>query len=117
MAKLSVIHQAPARDHPAPDHLEGVGLELWRKISAEYSFDDPASWRVLAEACFCTQRAERCREIIDRDGELLYVGKAVRSHPLLRDELGNRMAAVRCLQKLGLDLEPLHPTPGRPTGR
>jgi hypothetical protein len=41
---------------------------------------------------------------------------AVRSHPLLRDELGFRSFAVRTLAKLGLDLEPLHDRPGRPSG-
>ena len=76
-------------------------------ITTQYAFDDPASYEMLAQACFAASRADRCRAIIDRDGELLRVGKLVRSHPLLRDELQNRALACRLLQKLGLDLEPV----------
>jgi hypothetical protein len=69
---LALVGGRPAGEPQAPpQHLAGVGLELWRSISSEYSFDDPGSYQVLAEACFCASRADRCRAIIDRDGELL----------------------------------------------
>jgi hypothetical protein len=73
---------------------------------------------VLSQACFAASRADRCRAIIDRDGELLRAGKAVRSHPLLRDKLQNRALAARLLGKLGLDLEPVaHERVPHPRGR
>ena len=100
--KLALVGDCPA-DQPAqpPKHLTGVGLALWRSITAQYAFDDPASYQVLAEACFCASRADRCRAIIDRDGELLRIGKLVRSHPLLRDEIQNRALGARLLKRLG----------------
>ena len=104
--KLSLISGRPTDVLLSlPQHLAGVGLELWQSVSSQYVFDDPGSYEVLSQACFAASRADRCRAI-DQDGELLRVGKAVRSHPLLRDELQNRAPCARLLGKLGLDLEP-----------
>jgi hypothetical protein len=72
---------------------------------------------VLAQCCAARQRAERCRRIIDEQGEMIRVKDGWRSHPLLRDELQNRAFVCRALTKLGLDLEPLRAGPGRPPGR
>jgi hypothetical protein len=48
-------------------------------------------------------------------GEMITSRGLVRSHPLLRDELANRAFAVRAIQRLGLDLEPVKAI-GRPPG-
>jgi hypothetical protein len=102
---------------PAPKSLDKTGAHLWTEVTRMYEFSDPGSYAILEQACLCVQRAERCRVIIDRDGELLFGKTGPRSHPLLRDELGNRALCARLLGRLGLDLEPIHPTPGRPSGR
>jgi hypothetical protein len=116
--KLAVVPDRPTADPAqAPAHLTGVGLELWQRISSEFSFADPGSYEVLAQACFAATRADRCREIIDRDGELLRVGKLIRSNPLLRDEIQNRALCARLLGKLGLDLEQAAPMPPVPHPR
>jgi hypothetical protein len=112
---------APPTDEtlPAPQHLAGVGLELWHRITREFEFSEPASYAVLREACFAVYRADRCRALIDRDGELLHVGKLVRSNPLLRDEIQNRALAARLLRQLRLDevkLPAMSPAP-HPRGR
>jgi hypothetical protein len=101
--------------HPAPASLDKIGAELWVDVTTTYEFSDPGSYAILEEACLCRQRAERCRVIIDRDGELLFGKTGVRSHPLWRDELANRALCARLLSRLGLDLEPLHDRPGRPS--
>jgi hypothetical protein len=38
----------------------------------------------------------------------------LREHPLIPHELAARAFAVRALAKLGLDLEPMRTSPGRP---
>jgi hypothetical protein len=38
----------------------------------------------------------------------------VREHPALKHELSNRAFVVRTLSRLGLDVEPLRPSVGRP---
>jgi hypothetical protein len=60
-------------------------------------------------------RAEALREAIDRDGELLHMRTGnVKEHPALRHELAARAFVAKMLLRLGLDVEPLRPTPGRP---
>jgi hypothetical protein len=98
-----------------PRPLGDVGLALWREVTRNYMFADPASIECLFQACSATDRAERCRVIIDQDGEMIAAKEGVRSHPLLRDELANRAFAVRALSQLGLDLEPVKAM-GRPPG-
>ena len=82
-----------------------------------FEWSDPGSYEVLAQLCAARQRAERCRRIIDEQGEMVRGRDGFRAHPLLREELGFRAFVVRSLAKLGLDLEPLRSGPGRPPGR
>jgi hypothetical protein len=116
--RLAVIGPPPALEVlPPPPDLDEVGAELWREIAGQYVFDDPGSIEVLRLACLARQRAARCATQITTDGELIRIGKSVRSHPLLRDEATFTALCARLLQRLGLDLEPLRSGPGRPPGR
>ena len=110
--------RVPAGPEP-PAHLGEVAAALWCRVTADYQFDDPASERVLIEACSALDRAERCRRQITTDGEVVRGGRAgmLRAHPLLVSELQSRALACRLLQRLGLDLEPVRAGPGRPAGR
>ena len=113
--QLAVIGASSAPDvlSPPPD-LDVVGCELWRTVTAQYAFDDPASVEVLRLACLARQRAARCAAQITSDGEMIRVGKVVRAHPLLRDEATFTALCARLLARLGLDLEPTRAAPGRP---
>jgi hypothetical protein len=114
-AKLAVVASRPSLGGlPPPGHLDAFGAEFWTKVTGLYDFDDPASLELLAQCCSACSRAERCRRIIDDDGELLRVGKAVRAHPLIREEIQSRALVARLLRLLGLDLEPVRSGPGRP---
>jgi hypothetical protein len=114
---LALIGPSPEpQGLPVPAGLGEIGGELWREVTAMYAFDDPASLEMLRQACFATQRAERCAASVNEHGEMIRVGKTLRANPLLRDELGFRALAARLLSKLGLDLEPVRVGPGRPPG-
>ena len=113
--KLQVIAAAPASAVPAPPcKLGAVGMSLWSDITASYEFGDRASYETLAQACAAADRAERCREQIDADGEMLRTKLGVRDHPLLKHEIAARSFVVRTLARLGLDLEPVRAGAGRP---
>ncbi len=112
--QLTVIQAHPAVTRSPPAHLGPVAAELWREISSSYSFDDPASTQILAEACSALDRSERCRASISEDGEVVRGrGGLLRPHPLLTAEIQSRALACRLLARLGLDLEPVR-APGRP---
>ena len=113
--ELKVIHTSTAPDRPeTPRPLGKHGLRLWRAVTEVYSFDDPGSSETLLLCCQALDRAESCREQIDREGQMIASGNVKRSHPLLRDELANRALLGRLLFRLGLDLEPVRQTRGRP---
>jgi hypothetical protein len=115
---LRVLQSHPGPTAPAPPpELGPTGLSLWHDILAAYEFGDRASIETLAQCCHAADRAARCRRAIDEDGELIRGRNGLREHPLLRTEIANRSFLVRTLQKLGLDLEPTHQTPGRPAGQ
>jgi hypothetical protein len=114
---LSVMGDDPGYNVPQPPvPLGPVGIALWSDVLQAYMFDDAASYTVLAQACSCADRAERLRQLIDKDGEVLWTKTGIRSHPALRDEVQNRALCCRLLGKLGLDLEPTRPSQGRPPG-
>jgi hypothetical protein len=115
-ADLRVIPAQPqGHGVPPPAHLDEVGAALWHRVVADYVFDDPASYQILADACLCTQRAERCRKLIDAHGELLQTKYGPKPNPLIRDETQLRALTARLLEKLGLTFEAIR-TPGRPPG-
>jgi hypothetical protein len=89
-------------------------MSLWRDVTAAYEFGDRASYEALFQAACAAERAEACRKQIDQDGELIRTKAGVREHPLLKAEIAARAFVVRTLGRLGLDLEPVRPGPGRP---
>jgi hypothetical protein len=99
--KLTVVAPLPARGHPAPPgKLNVTGMGLWRAVTENYEFADPASTQILFQACASADRAEACRVIIDRDGEIVKTRNGPGANPLMRDELANRALCARLLSKL-----------------
>src|SRR5687767_6336526 len=107
---------SPPTGRPPPRGLGPIGKGLWGDITAAYEFSDRASYETLFQACAAADRAERCRVAIDRDGELIRTRTGEREHPLLKAEMAARGFVVRTLARLGLDLEPIRPGVGRPSG-
>ena len=89
------------------------GGQLWRQVINEYEIDDAAGLEMLALACQQLDRAEECREQIDRDGLMIRTKTGPKDHPLLRSELSARGFVCRTLQRLGLNVEAIKPV-GRP---
>lgn len=102
----------------APAHLSAESKKFFRWVSEEYDISDPAGLRLLQSAAEALDRIRQCREKIDADGVSVVdrFGQR-RAHPLLSVERDNRAAFLAAMKSLNLDLEPLHPTPGRPPGR
>ena len=112
-AKLSLLTGEQPAVKP-PRKLGKPGAHLWRNIMREYEIDDAGGLEMLASACQALDRAERCREAIDDEGEMIRTKAAgPRDHPLLKHELAARSFVVRTLQRLGLNMEAVKPT-GRP---
>jgi hypothetical protein len=114
--QLTVIPLQPAGVPPAPPaDLGAAGRALWTAITAEFDVADAEGLFVLGLAAQAADRAQRCRERIDADGEAVRTQAGIKAHPLLRDELQNRALCARLIGQLGLRLEPVKPI-GRPPG-
>jgi hypothetical protein len=116
-ANLTVIHGEPLADLvEPPSDLGATGAALWVSIQRQYQIRDSGGMAMLKLACEASDRAQRCRQQIDQDGEMIRTRTGVRSNPLLRDELANRAFVVRTLGQLGLDLEPVKAIGRPPSG-
>jgi hypothetical protein len=111
-----VGEQSPPEPAAIPAGLEQHGAALWRAVMAEYAVEDIGGREMLAQACHGLDMAARCRAHVDRDGEVIKTKLGLKEHPALRHELTYRSFVVRTLQKLGLDVEPIRTTPGKPPG-
>src|SRR5262249_31214518 len=117
MAKKPALHVVgdPASTGVQPPRPLGVhGANLWNRVQSEYDVRDAGGVELLALACEALDRAGRLREQIDADGEVIRVRGVPRAHPALRDELGCLAFVARVIRNLGLDVEPVRPTAGRP---
>ncbi len=106
MTQIRSLLTRPKRaDAAVPKHLEPPERELWRGLLATFRLEDVASLSLLTTALEAHQRARRCREQVDRDGEAVRdrFGQ-VKPHPLLTAERDARAAYLAAMRALNLDL-------------
>jgi Phage terminase, small subunit len=108
-----VSGSAPTLADP-PATLREAGATLWRSIMAEYAVSDSGGRAILEQACASADRAAECASIIAEQGAVISTKHGLKDHPLLRHETAARGLVGRLLTRLGLDVEPLRPTAGRP---
>lgn len=90
---------------PPPTHLEPPERALWSEVHAAFVLDDAASLALFRSALEAHQRARRCREAIDRDGEAVRDRwNQLKPHPLLSAERDARAAFLAAMRALNLDL-------------
>src|SRR5262245_30752028 len=112
---LTVVNLASTVPKP-PATLGPAGASLWRSIMSEYDVGDSGGQALLGQAGRALDRAERLRIQIDEDGEIIRGRNGPREHPGLKVELASRSFVCRTLQRLGINLEAVRLTPGRPSG-
>lgn len=106
------------RNGRPPAHLSKEARALWKQLTSEYDISDAAGLAILRNALEARDRAEAARLRIDAEGMTTLDRFAIpRPHPLLSCERDARAAFLAGMRALCLDLEPLHPRPGRPAGR
>jgi hypothetical protein len=111
---LSIMPSSASTAAVPPANFGPAGLNLWRSILAQYDIRDAGGLALLEQAALASDRAERLRAEIDGAGEILHTRNGPREHPGLKAELASRAFITRTLVKLGLNVEPLRSSPGRP---
>lgn len=61
-----------------------------------------------------TDRIAEYRAIINQQGAVIVTKSGIKEHPLVKHETAQRALVGRLISRLGLDIEALRPTPGRP---
>ena len=89
---------------PAPAHLEKPERELWASLTRTFKFDDEGSLELLQSALEARMRSRRCRQSIDKEGEVWRDARGnLRPHPLLNAERSARASFIGCMRLLRLD--------------
>jgi len=115
---MSTIVDLTSTGPRPPRQLGEYGRELWTAVMAEYDIADRGGIEILAQAAAALDLAETLAAEIARDGAVVRSRNGtVKAHPAVAAELGARALVVRCIEKLGLNLEPIRPTMGPPPGR
>ena len=100
-----------------PATLGKAGAELWRSIMRQYDIRDAGGLAILESACAARDRRTEWAAIITQEGPMIPTKSGPKEHPLIRHEREERALECRLLQKLGLDVEAVRPSVGRPGGR
>jgi hypothetical protein len=88
----------------APAHLEKPERDLWANIVRTFKFDDEGSLEILASALEARMRSRRCREAINKEGEVWRDHRGgLRPHPLLNAERSARSSYIGAMRLLRLD--------------
>jgi P27 family predicted phage terminase small subunit len=87
-----------------PKHLRPGGAALWRDICRGFDLAEH-DLHILAAACEAADRAREARERVDLDGAIVDGRYGPRAHPAIAIERDSRLAMLRALRELGLNLE------------
>src|SRR5215813_4936790 len=110
---LRLVPPTGATDDAPPRTFGHYGMSLWARITSEYNIEDAGGRELLTLACQHLDRAEALRQQIDAEGEVVQTRNGPKDHPALRHELQARAFVAKTLHRLGLNVEPLRPNPGR----
>jgi hypothetical protein len=110
--KIKLVSSTPA---PPKSKFGEAGQALWDLITNEFDISDAGGIALLEQICHAQDRVEQLSAQIAADGAVVYIKNVPKSHPALRDELGNRSFITRNLQRLGVNVEAIKPQ-GRPSG-
>jgi len=111
---LTLVQGALAVLPEPPASLGEAGLALWRSIQAQYAIGDAGGLAILEQVCGAVDRVSEYAAIINEQGAVIVTKSGVKEHPLIKSEIAMRALVGRLISRLGLDIEALRPTPGRP---
>lgn len=90
----------------APADLTTEARRLWNLILADYELE-PSALAILEEATRALMRLREAQSILDRDGILQPDRFGInKPHPATVVERDSRMAFLRCVRALNLEIEP-----------
>jgi hypothetical protein len=114
---LSLVTDQPSTGVQPPRKLGQPGRFLWNRVMSEYDIQDCGGIEMLTLACEALDRIAVLRAEIEHDGAVIRTRGMVKDHPALKHIEAAEAFIVRTLARLGLDVEPIRSSVGRPAGR
>jgi len=111
---LTVVSGALTTIIEPPTILGPAGSRLWRSVLSQYDIRDAGGLAILEDACASRDNATSMAEIIAAEGRMVRTKSGRREHPLIKLEIAARALTARLLARLGLDVEPIRSSSGRP---
>src|SRR5262245_45368976 len=105
----------PVNAFQPPPNLGTSGANCWKRIMNQYEILDAGGLELLSQLCLALDDLDSTSATIERDGLLVRGRNGLKENPLLRHQLGLRSFISRTIARLGLDVEPIRPTSGRPS--
>jgi len=99
---------------PAPKGLSGESSRLWRAVVEGFDLP-PHALMTLHVAAQALDRLRQAQRVIEADGIVVAGRQGPKPHPAIRIEEQARIAYLRAIRELGLDLE--EPAASRPPTR
>jgi P27 family predicted phage terminase small subunit len=104
MTEAAVPRPAAVPRAPAtPRHLQAAGRDLWRRVAGAYALE-PHHEAILQAAAEAADRIAEARAAIEADGAYVEGRFGKKAHPGLSVERDSRIAMLRAIRELGLDL-------------
>ena len=102
----AALRAVPDRRRPPapPAHLAADGRALWRSVVGAFELESH-HLAVLAAGCEALDRTRQAQAAITADGAYVVGRFGMKAHPALAVERDSRLAMIRALRELGLDLE------------
>jgi Phage terminase, small subunit len=110
----AVVPNLPSTGPQPSESLGTAGRSLWNRVLVQYRITDAGGLEILIRACVLSDRLAAISRQIDAEGLTIATKSGPKDHPLLRHELGYSASIKSALKQLGLDVEPVRPSAGRP---
>jgi phage terminase small subunit len=93
-----------------PKNLKETGRTFFKKVQAEYVFEDTHDVERLSQAAACLDEIVFAQRELEKDGRFFKTKSGIiREHPALKAVRDFRTLFVRIIRELGLDLETAEP--------
>jgi hypothetical protein len=106
-----------ATDIEPPRPLDVAGRDLWTRVQRAYGIRDITGVETLQLICEGVDLIARAQQQIKTDGPTIKTRAGIKPHPASKLLLSMMGFVVRNLRALNLDVEPLHPSVGRPPNK
>ena len=117
MTTATIAHFPQATTPKPPAGLKADGRKLWIELQRSYGIADAGGLLLLRTVCQSFDDLMAARKLVAKEGMVVTGHTGPKAHPAARLIETSHRSMMAALRQLHLDVEPVRPTPGRPSGK